>query len=461
MNRATPALTATPSLSIRRESGKLGVIAAPLAAGFLAEMGMNMSDLAIVGRLGAIAIAAVGIVTTIQFAVLFVFMSIASVVGVVAASGYGAGDRTRVSAAVGQGFWVSGALAIPGTALGWYLPELLPWLGQDEQVIEASRSYSQALAFSFLPYMWFSNLRCFASALERTSSVMMITIVALLVNFLLVLVLVHGIGDWPGLGIAGAGIGTSTVCWLMFFAQAAVAGLLPSLRGYNLWRSALRFDPGLCLRMFRLGIPVGVMTATEAGLFAAVQVMMGIIGPIALAANQIVVSFTTLLFMIPAAISQAVAVRVAFERGAGRMAMARQSGFVAIGMNIGYMILMMLFLLMFPGFVAQLFLDTNDPANSAVIALMGQLLFVVALFQIVDGTQVAAAGALRGLEDTIVPSVITVIGYWALGLVAGYVMGFPLGYGPVGIMYGLAVGLAVTALMLTWRFHRRTRSGRA
>jgi MATE family multidrug resistance protein len=461
MDRATPTLAATPPLTVRQEGRKLSVIAAPLAAGFLAEMGMNLTDLAIVGRLGTTAIAAVGLITVILFGVLFVCMSIASVVSVLAASAHGSGDRAGVSAATGQGFWVSAVLSIPGTALGWYLPDLLPWLGQDPEVIEASRPYSQALAFSIFPYMLFSNLRCFASALERTGSLLVVTIGALVVNFVLVLILVHGIGDWPGLGIGGAGIGTSTVCWLILLAQAALTAWLPTLRGYGLLRATARLDVALCARLFRLGLPVGVMTAMEASLFSAVQVMMGIMGPTPLAANQIVMSLINFLYMIPAAVAQAAAVRVANERGAGRMNMARQAGFVAIGMNIGYMALVMVFMLLFPGFVVHLYLDTSDPANSAVVALTGQLLFVTALFQIVDGTQVAAANALRGLEDTVIPSIMTVIGYWALGFVAGYLLGFPLGFGPVGLIAGLPIGLAVTAALLTWRFHRRTRQGAA
>ncbi len=461
MNRATSAPAATPVLTIRQESGKLLHISAPLAAGFLAEMGMNLTDLAIVGRLGTISIAAVGLITAILFSILFVCMSIASVVSVLAASGHGAGDRAQVSAAVGQGFWVSLILSIPGTALGWYLPDLLPWLGQDPEVIEASRPYSQALAFSILPYMLFSNLRCFATALARTGTVMAITIAALAANFVLVVILVHGIGGWPGLGIGGAGIGTSIVCWLMFLAQAGIVGVAPSLKGYNLLRATARIDWTLCARIFRLGLPVGVMTAMEAGLFTAVQVMMGIMGPEPLAANQIVMSLINFLYMIPAAIAQAVAIRVAHERGAGSMATARQAGFVAIGMNVGYMTLVMLFMLSFPGYVVHLYLDTSDPANSAVVALAGQLLFVTALFQIVDGMQVAAANALRGLEDTLIPSIMTVIGYWALGFSGGYVLGFQLGYGPVGLIIGLPLGLAVTAGLLTWRFHRRTRHGSA
>jgi MATE family multidrug resistance protein len=461
MNRATPDLAAAPLLTIRQEGRKLSVVAAPLAAGFLAEMGMNLTDLAIVGRLGTVSIAAVGLITAILFSVLFVCMSIASIVSVLAAAAHGAGDKAQVSNAVGQGFWISVSLSVPGTALGWYLPDLLPWLGQDPAVIEASRPYSQMLAFSILPYMLFSNLRCFAQALERTVSLLWVTVGALILNFVIVLILVHGIGDWPGLGIGGAGIGTSTVCWLAFLAQALLTGWLPSLRGYGLLRASARFDAALCGRMMRLGLPVGVMTTMEAGLFTAVQVMMGIMGPTALAANQIVMSLINFLYMIPAAVAQAAAVRVAFERGAGRMPMARQAGFVAIGMNIGYMTLVMIFMLLFPGFVVHLYLDAADPANSAVIALVGQLLFVTALFQVVDGTQVAAANALRGLEDTVVPSLMTVIGYWALGFTGGYILGFPLGFGPVGLITGLPLGLAVTAALLTWRFHRRTRHGTA
>jgi multidrug resistance protein, MATE family len=188
---------------------------------------------------------------------------------------------------------------------------------------------------------------------------------------------------------------------------------------------------------------------------------MGIMGTTALAANQIVMSLINFLYMIPAAVAQAAAVRVAYERGTGSMAGARQAGFVAIGMNISYMTLVMFFMLIFPGFVVHLYLDTTDPANSAVVALVGQLLFVTALFQIVDGTQVAAANALRGLEDTLVPSIMTVVGYWVLGLAGGYLLGFPLGFGPVGLIAGLPIGLAVTAALLTWRFHRRTRYGAA
>jgi MATE family multidrug resistance protein len=461
MNRATPETAATPPLTIRQEGRKLSVVAAPLAAGFLAEMGMNLTDLAIVGRLGTVSIAAVGLITAILFSVLFVSMSIASIVSVLAAAAHGAGDKAQVSNAVGQGFWISVLLSVPGTALGWYLPDLLPWLGQDPAVIEASRPYSQMLAFSILPYMLFSNLRCFAQALERTVSLLWVTVGALVLNFVIVLILVHGIGDWPGIGIGGAGIGTSTVCWVAFLAQALLTGWLPSLRGYGLLRASARFDAALCARMLRLGLPVGVMTAMEAGLFTGVQVMMGIFGPVPLAANQIVMSLINFLYMIPAAVAQAAAVRVAYERGAGRMPMARQAGFVAIGMNIGYMTLVMIFMLLFPGFVVQLYLDASDPANSEVIALVGQLLFVTALFQVVDGTQVAAANALRGLEDTVIPSLMTVIGYWALGFTGGYILGFQLGYGPVGLITGLPLGLAVTAALLTWRFHRRTRRGAA
>ena len=437
-------------------------ISAPLAAGFLAEMGMNLTDLAIVGRLGTISIAAVGLITAILFSILFVCMSIASVVSVLAASGHGAGDRAQVSAAVGQGFWVSVMLSIPGTALGWYLPDLLPWLGQDAEVIEASRPYSQALAFSILPYMLFSNLRCFATALARTGTLMAITIAALALNFVVVLILVHGIGDWPGLGIGGAGIGTSIVCWLMFFAQAAIVGVAPSLKGYNLLRATARLDWALCARIFRLGLPVGVMTAMEAGLFTAVQVMMGIMSPTALAANQIVMSLINFLYMIPAAIAQAVAIRVAHERGAGSMATARQAGFVAIGMNVGYMTLVMLFMLSFPrlSWCNSIWIHPI-PRTARLLPWPGSCCSSPRCSRSSTACRLPPRMRCAAWRTRSFPSIMTVIGYWVLGFSGGYLLGFQLGFGPVGLIIGLPLGLAVTAGLLTWRFHRRTRPGSA
>jgi len=446
------------ALTWRQEIGKLSIIAGPLAASYLAEMGMAISDLAIVGRIGAIELAAVGLVTTILYGVLFVIMSIASVVGVFAAHSHGAGDRAQVSNAIGQGFWVATGLSIPVMVFGWYLADLLPWLGQDQAVVDAARPYAHGVTWSILPYMWFSVQRAFASALGRTQSIMAITLLALALNFLLVLLLVYGIGDWPGLGLLGAGLGTSTVCWLMFAAQSVVLARAPVFRGYGLLRASVRFDALLNLRIVKMGVPVGVMTAVEAGLFATVQIMMGIVGPVALAANQMVLNFTSFLYMIPAAIAQAAAVRVALERGAGRLAVARQGGFVAIGLNVGYMTMVMVFLLIFPQAVIHLYLDAADPANAAVIALAGQLMVFTALFQIVDGMQVAVVNALRGLEDTTVPSIIGIFGYWGLGFVSGYILCFEMGMGPVGLLLGLAMGLAVTALLLTWRYHRHTRS---
>jgi MATE family multidrug resistance protein len=442
----------------REEARVLVRIAAPLAAGFLAEMAMNVTDTIIVGRLGNVELAGVGLAASVLFNVLFVCMAVVSIVGVLAAQAHGAGNPAAIGHAVRQGFWVATLLSLPAMLLGWYLPPILRWLDQDPAVIAVAQTYLHGLVWCFLPYMWFTVLRNFVSALARAGSVMIITIAAIGLNLVLVYVFVFGIAGWEGWGVAGAGIGTSLVCWAMFVALAAHAVRAKAFRGYRVFHGLLRFDGRLSAEILRLGLPVAGMSAVESGLFLAVQLLIGTLGAAALAANQIAFSICAISFMIPAAIGQAATMRVAYGMGAGSVPAARQAGFIAIGFSAGYMALMAVLLWLFSREVASLYLDRADPANAGSLALAAVLVGIAAVFQIVDGVQVTAVGALRGIKDTTVPFAIGLVGYWGIGLGSGYIFAFLLGHGAVGLWWGLALGLAASASLLTWRFHRRTRA---
>jgi MATE family multidrug resistance protein len=453
VHAATTVIASPLPPSWRREARTLARITAPIAAGFLAEMAMNFSDTLIIGRVvGVIALGAVSLSAQVLFSLLFACMGVISVVGAFAAQSHGAGDPVALSRAIRQGFWVATMV------IGWYLPTILRWFGQDAQVVAIADEYLKGLVWCFLPYMWFSVLRNFLTALHRTVSTMVISIAAIGVNLVLVYSLVTGALGLPSFGVRGAGIGTSLVCWGMFLAQAVHVATAKGVREYRIFAGVFHLDASLCARIFRVGLPAGGMSTVESGLFLAVQLLIGTIGVVALSANQIAFTVQGIVFMIPAALGQAATARVGFGLGSGNLAAARRSGLVALGMSALYMAAMATLMWANAGVIASVFLGSADPAAAAVLPLAAALIAIAAAFCIVDGAQVAAMGALRGINDTMVPFLLGLLGYWVIGMNSGYLFGFVWGFGAIGIWWGLALGLTASATMLSWRFHRRTRA---
>ncbi|MEX0697749.1 MAG: MATE family efflux transporter [Dongiaceae bacterium] len=442
----------TPGTELRMLLG----ITAPLAAAYLAEMAMNFTDMVIVGRLGSLEFAAVGLAANLFVSLLLISMGVVSIVGVLAAHAHGGGDDAAAGLGVVQGLWVATALALPIMALCWYMAPLLRLMGQDAAVVPFAEDYLRAVLWGVLPYLWFTVLRNFVAALARAGSVMVITVAAVFLNLLATYTLVFGKFGFPALGVAGAGYGTALVSWAMFAALALHVVRAPGFRAYAPFRRLGRLDPPLIRQILRLGAPVAGITAVEAGLFSSVTVLMGLFGATALAAHQVATAFASLVFMVPLGLSQAAAIRVAHGLGRGSVAAARQAGRLGIVLGAAFMAVMAAAMWTAPDAIVALFLDTADPANAEVLALAAVLLGIAAVFQIVDGVQVIAVGALRGLRDTTAPLLVGLLGYWGVGLTGGWLLAFPLGMGGPGLWLGVAFGLAVAAVLLSWRFQART-----
>jgi MATE family multidrug resistance protein len=206
-------------------------------------------------------------------------------------------------------------------------------------------------------------------------------------------------------------------------------------------------------QILSLGLPIGGLIALEVGVFVTTGVLMGLLGADALGAHQLVINFASLCFMVPLGIGQAATVRVGFELGAGAPATARRAAFVALALGASFMGVTAVLIWTFPSAIADLYLDLDDPANRGLIGIALRLLGVAALFQIFDGVQAIAAGALRGYRDTAVPMALAAFGYWGIGFAGGWGLAFPLGLGAVGLWWGLALGLAVVAVLLTARVY--------
>ena len=188
-------------------------------------------------------------------------------------------------------------------------------------------------------------------------------------------------------------------------------------------------------------------------MFSAIAVLLGVIGADALAAGQIAFNCITVPFMVVYALSTAASVRVAHGVGTGSMAAARQAGRLSIGYGLGYMACVAVLLWLFPDLLAGMFLEAENPNSAEVARLAASFLAVAAVFQVFDGTQIVVIGALRGYKDTTVPFGIGLIGYWAVGLGAGYLFAFHLRHGGIGLWWGPALGLGTSATLMLFRFH--------
>jgi len=207
------------------------------------------------------------------------------------------------------------------------------------------------------------------------------------------------------------------------------------------------------MQILRLGLPIGGMRGIEVGLFMTAGVLMGLLGPAALGAHQLVLNCAGVTFMVPLGLSQAVTVRVAYELGAGRALAARRAWLVALALGIGFMSATAVILWIAPNAIIGVYIDVSDPANRDTVEIARRLIAIAAIFQVFDGMQVIAAGALRGYKDTMIPMLLATFGYWGIGFAGCWLFAFPLGYGAVGLWWGLALGLGAAAILLTLRLH--------
>jgi len=408
----------------------------------------------VVGRLGSVQLAAVGLASDLVMEIIVFLVAILSIVAVLVAQAVGAGERGSGTHHLRQGMWVATGLSIPGMALCWWLPSLLGLTHQDPQVLAYAERYVNAVVWCFPPSLWFIVLRGFVAALSRANSVMVITVAAVGLNAALTYGLVFGAAGLPELGVAGAGWATAIVCWVMFAALAWHVARTASFRHYRIFADLGRLDPAACRQMLWLGLPLGGLALMEGGLFGVTAILMGVLGAAALAANQVVITVIATTFVVSMALGEAAAIRVAHGIGAGDPARAQRAGLLGIALGVLFMAAAACVLLSAPEALTALFLDLGDPANQPVVALTAGLFVIAALFQISDGVQAIASRALRGLKDTFVPMWIAGLGYWGLGIPCGYLLAFVAGYGATGLWSGLALGLTATAAMLTWRFVR-------
>jgi MATE family multidrug resistance protein len=429
-------------------------LAAPLAAANLAQMAMAVTNTVMVGRLGAMPLAAAGLGGMLFFTIGVMLQGILFAVAPLAAHALGAGDRGAAGRTAGAGLALAVLLALPFAAALISLDRLLEALGYDAALAAEIGRYLRALAGGAPAFLGFAVLRSLLAALSHQRSVMAVLLFCVAGNALLNWVLIFGHLGVPPLGVAGSGYASAINQWLMLAGLALCTRIMPGLGGLRVLRNAFAASRTEIARILRLGLPIGGIRGIEVGVFMTAGILMGLLGAAVLAAHQLVLNCAGITFMVPLGLSQAATVRVAYELGAGHALAARRAGFVALALGIGFMSAAAVVLWTAPDAIIGVYVDIADPVNRETVQVARHLIAIAAIFQVFDGMQVIAAGALRGYKDTMIPMLLATFGYWAVGFAGCWLFAFPLGYGAVGLWWGLALGLAAVAVMLTLRFHQ-------
>jgi multidrug resistance protein, MATE family len=442
------------------EVKKCLMLAVPLAAAQLAQSATGFVDTVMMGWLGSQTIASGGLGAVIFTFSLLIFTGIVSAVSPLAAQAYGAGNREKVGIIVRLGLGISLVLGIPITLLLYNAGALLLLLGQDANTVALAEIYLRAIALGFIPGLGFAVLKSFLSALLQPQLVMVTVVLGTLLNITANYVLMFGKLGFPALGLAGIGWASTLSLWSMFVALAVYIYNQPRFAVYGIFQSSSHEAFPIEHRriigeIFQVGLPIGGLITVEAGLFTVVTLLIGQLGTNALAAHQIALQTISISFQMAVGISLATTVRVGQLAGQNDLVGSRLAGYVGIAIAALSMGVVAIAFWLVPKSIISLYIDINNQNNADVVALAVKLLAVAAIFQIVDGVQVTAAGALRGLKDTRIPMLIGIFAYWCVGLFTGYTFGISLGSGAIGLWWGLAIGLASAAIILTWRFGTR------
>ena len=439
---------------IKAQARALLRLGGPLMVNNLAVAGMQFADAVMAGSLGARELAAVAVGGSFWFLGFTVCLGILMAISPIVSRHFGAGRFDLIGRYTRQGLYLAVLLGVPLLLLGQFAAApLLATFGIDPEFRDLTVGYVGAITFGAPGIFAFLALRFTTEGIGHTRPIMYTSVFALLCNVFLNYVLMFGHFGAPAMGAVGCGWASAISMWVVMIALASYMILNPLYQKFHLFSKLAPLRLSAFREIFSLGFPIAITITAEAGLFSAVSILMGTRGTNITAAHQIAISFSSTTFMIPLALSAATTILVGQLIGAGRMRDARLAGIAGIFLCAAFMTFSAAFLLIFRDAVVAMY--TSDVAVTGIAI---SLLLMAAIFQIADGIQIGAAGALRGYKDTNVPMVINVFAFWVLAFPLAYLAAITYKAAPNYVWAGFIVGLGVAATLLTWRYNRLSRN---
>ncbi len=436
-------------------------LAGPLVGANLLQMAVYAVDVIFVARLGTRELAAATLGVYLYSVMMWALIGLVGAAAPVIAAELGRRRHAvrEVRRSFRMALWLSVAASIPFVLVLAHGERVLLMTGQDPAVAARTGAFLSILLFAMIPAVAASVMRVTAAALGRPGWATAVTAMALGVNILGNWLLVFGHAGFPAWGLEGSAVASVVTTLAMLGAYALILLLDPKLRRYRLFGKWWRAEWSRLRQIVVLGVPIALTLTFEGALFSSAGFLMGLIGVTEVAAHAIALQIAAVTFQVPFGLAQAATIRVGMAYGARDAAWVGRAGWTAIGVCVAFMSLAAVALWIAPRLFVSAYVDADAAGNARLVSLAVQYLAIAAMFQLFDGVQVVAAGALRGLQDTRVPMVIAGAGYWIVGFGVAVLLGFRFGMEGLGIWIGLAAGLLVVSILLLWRWSRRERLG--
>ena len=427
-------------------------LAYPVIVGQLGIIMMGVVDSLMVGKIGASSLAAASLGNGMTFIILIIGIGVSLAVTPLVAIAVGAGKFEDCGIYFRQSLLVNSILSVIIAGLIYFLADFIKYFNQPVEVQNQAISYIRIIGFSSVPLLLFQTYKQFIEGLSIMLPAMIIALLANLVNVFVNWVLIFGNLGFPALALDGAG--WATFASRVFMALALMGYVMKNNRfkQYDVSFHFKSINRPVIKKILSLGLPSGIQYFFEVGAFSFAVVMVGWLGTKQQAAHQIAINLASISFMAVLGISVAGSIRVGNAVGMRDISETRRAGFTASLLGASVMLVSGLIFILFRNFLPTLYINDKE-----VISYASSLLIIAALFQLSDGTQAVGIGILRGLTDVKIPTAITFIAYWIVGLPVGYLLGFTFGLNVQGIWIGLLLGLTTSAILLTLRFNSRSK----
>ncbi|WP_299214599.1 MATE family efflux transporter [uncultured Aquimarina sp.] len=432
-------------------------LAAPVMLGMLGHTFVGLIDNIMVGQLGTAELAAVSLGNSFMFIAMSLGIGFSTAITPLVAEADGEDNFNKGKSAFKHGLFLCTTLGVI-LFLGVLVAKPLMYLmKQPVEVVELAIPYLDLVAVSLIPLIVFQAFKQFSDGLSMTRYPMYATLVANIVNVVLNYLLIFGKFGFPEMGIVGAAVGTLVsrlimvlFLWIFLKYKEKSKAYVTNIKFFILQSSMLK-------KIVTLGFPSALQMFFEVAIFTSAIWISGILGKNPQAANQIALNLSAMTFMVAMGLSVAAMVRVGNQKGLLQYKELRRIAFSIFLLTFLIEIVFALCFIIFNNILPEIYLDVNDVENFAdnteVIGIAAKLLIIAALFQISDGIQVVVLGALRGLQDVKIPTVITFFAYWIIGFPISYYLGLHTEYKSSGIWIGLLAGLTASAILLYIRFN--------